>query len=204
MEALDWLHLPNLEVPTGVLGVAEMRDGPGNEVIVVEVQPGTYRPCVGTEPEGEAAGAIASFCAVHESVLGGWRERAGIAALERGGVVGWLSTDIATAGFFDHLLLASLVESDLGAYEEWCREFFGTMSFPHGMNHFGGDGRVPVVYVQSAEEAGHFPVVELLREGEPVGLEVAFASWLVDTVDVSRELVIARVADPPALAFQPT
>lgn len=125
-----------------------------------------------------------------------------MAGVQRGGVVGWLSTDVATAGFFDHLLLAAFVERNPEAWREWCSEFYGTMGFPHALHHFGGDGRVPFACVQSSAGAGHFPVVELLREGEPVGLEVGFASSLVDSVDVSRELVIARVADPPALALQ--
>ena len=124
--------------------------------------------------------------------------------VERGGVVGWLSTDIATAGFFDHLLLAAFVERDPEAYEQWCGDFFDSMNFPHGMHHFGGDGRVPVTYVQSSAGPGHFPVVELLKENAPVGLEVAFSPALVDRVDVVRELVISRVADPPAAAFQPS
>ncbi len=196
MEALDWLHLPNLEVRSGILGVAEIRDGPSGELIVVELEPGSYRPCVGTDPEGRVPGAIASFCAVHESVLGGWRERRGIAAVRRGGVVGWVSTDIATAGFFDHDVLAELAARDAEVFEQWCAGFFASMSYPHGFGHFGGDGRAPVVYVQSSAGAGHYPVVEILGDDGPVGLEVAFSPAIVDSVDVSRDLQVTRVVEP--------
>ena len=202
MEALDWLYLANLEVPSGALGVAEMRDGPAADVILVRLKPGFYRPCVGSDPEGEAPGAIASFRALHESALGGWRGRRGPNDVERGGVLGWVSTDVATAGFFDYELLSTFAGRDADAFEAWRAGFFARMQFPHGFCHYGGDGRVPLVYVQSSEGGGHFPVSELILDGEPVGLEVAFSPAIVDVIDVSRELRTERITNPEPLVLQ--
>lgn len=200
---MDWLYLPNLEVPTGSLAVAEMRDGPGENVILVRLAPGNYRPCVGSERTPDPAGVTALVRILHESVFGGWRDdRRGPEQVEWGGVVGWVTTNVAAVGFFDHDLLVRLAGRDPAGFEAWRRAFFASMQFPHGFAHFGGDGRAPLLYVLSSEGAGHFPVCELLLDGEPVGLEVAFAPFLVDAVDADRSLVVQRVASPQPLVLQ--
>ena len=205
MEAMHWLYLPNLEIPTGSLAVAEMRDGPGDGVTVVRLPAGNYRPCIGSERTGDAAGAMAMVRVLHESVFGGWSgDRKGPEGVEWGGVVGWVTTNVAAAGFFDHELLAGLVERDPEGFDAWRQDFFATMQYPHGFVQFGGDGRARVLYVVREEGGGgHFPVCELLLDGKPVGLELAFAPFLVDAVDVDRDLVIERIASPEPLVHQP-
>lgn len=200
---MHWLYLPNLEVPTGALAVGEVRDGPGDAVTVVRLQPGNYRPCIGSERTGPTAGVTAMVRVLHESVFGGWRrDRMGPEDVEWGGVVGWVTTNLAAVGFFDHELLAGLVARDPDGFEDWRASFFDRIQFPYGFTQFGGDGRAPVLYVVGAGGGGRFPICELLLGGRPVGLELAFAPFLVDAVDVERELVIERIAGPEPLVHQ--
>ncbi|NNF28370.1 MAG: hypothetical protein HKN73_14190 [Gemmatimonadetes bacterium] len=200
---MHWLYLPNLEVPTGSLAVGEMRDGPTEGVTVVRLPPGNYRPCIGSERVGHAAGVIAMVRVLHESVFGGWRgDRRGPEGVEWGGVVAWVTTNVAAVGFFDHELLAGLVERDPAGFDAWSRGLFAAMQFPHGFAQFGGDARARLLYVLSEGGGGRFPVCELLLDGRPVGLEVAFAPLLVDAVDVERDVVTERIAGHEPLVPQ--
>jgi len=200
---MDWLYLPNLEVPNGSLAVGEMRDGPGESVTVVRLPPGNYRPCFGSERTGHCAGVIAMVRVLHESVFGGWRgDRSGPEGVEWGGVVGWVTTNVGAVGFFDHERLVSLVERDPEGFEDWRASFFDSMQFPHGFAQFGGDRRVQLLYVLCEGGGGRFPVCELLLDGRPVGLELAFAPFLVHAVDEERALVTERIAGPEPLVHQ--
>lgn len=200
MGALEWIQLPNLEIGTGVLGVAEMRNGPGEQILVVKLASGSFRPCLGISPLDESEGAISAFRVVHESALGGWRTRRTPEDLKQGGVIGWVSTDVATAGVFDYLLLAEFSSKDPEGFEAWRAGFYAAMDWPHGFDSFGGDHRVPLFYAQGLAGGGHFPVSELLADGEPVGVEVTFAPRLIDGIDVGKALSIERMPDPEPLS----
>ncbi|MGI9627421.1 MAG: hypothetical protein ACR2QM_11345 [Longimicrobiales bacterium] len=194
MGVLEWTQLPNLEVPTGILGVAEVRNGPGSEILVVRLPEGTFRPCLGINPQDETPGAISAVRVIHESALGGWTSRRTPADVERGGVIGWLSTDLATAGIFDYLTMEDLASGDAEGFDAWREDFYASMDWPNGFASFGGDSRVSLFYAQGSAAAGRLLVSELLVEGEAVGVEVAFAPTLMERVDERQDLVIERMA----------
>ena len=186
MDTFDWIQLPNLEIRTGNLGISEVRDGPSAHVLSVDVAPGTYRPCLGlSKSENPSVGAFRLVC---EKALGGWRRRVPATEVGRGGVGGWVSTDLASIGVFDQALFDSLRFGDPTGYAEWAGTFYDAMDWPHGTNAFGGDSRATVFYVRGDNELGPFPVSELILDGEPVGIEVLFDAKEIEAVDESTEL----------------
>lgn len=192
MENFDWIHLPNLEIRTGILGIAEVRDGPSSDPLIVRVAPGTYRPCLGLNRDEEQA--VGAFRLVSEVALGGWRHRVSAADLERGGLAGRIATDLASVCCYDHEQLESLRASQGSDYTGWAESFYDTMDWPYGFSAFGGDTRSNVFYARGREEPGPFPISEVLRDGSPVGIEVIFDGVESAQVREGEELALRWIS----------
>ena len=198
MDGLEWIDLPNIELPTGVIGIAEVRDGPSDDMFVVRLEGGIYRPCLGlTQGRDDEIGALR---VVDERALGGWTVRTEPGDLVRGGVIGWMSTSLAMAGVFDYELLHRMTVEDRDGYGEWKAGFFDGMSRPYGCTAFGGDNRATVFYAHGPIGNGHHAVSEILKGDEPVGVEVAFSPRVVAEIDSTGPLRIERIRKPIPLA----
>ena len=88
----------------------------------------------------------------------------------RGKALGTIDVDHASVAFIDYEPFLAAVKKDFELYEEWTMmelddelaiNFSGEISFC-------GE---KLVYVQSADGDGVFPVFELVENGQPVGLE---------------------------------
>ncbi len=181
MENFDWTHLPNLEIRTGVLGIAEVRDGPSDDAFVVRVKPGTYRPCLGQMKDEEEGLAVVRL--IHERALGGWGDRWTVVAMERGGVAGWISTNLASVCAFDHEVYEDVRTDPTSDFEVWKREFYDKMDPIYGFRSMGEDSRLNIFHARGIENGGHYPISEIFHNGSPVGIEIAFAPRIVDLVD---------------------
>ena len=74
------------------------------------------------------------------------------------------------------------------------------MDWPHGFDSFGGDHRVPLFYAQGSSGGGHYPVCEVLADGDPVGVEIIFSPRRIDAIDAHRTLLSERLPDAAPLS----
>lgn len=158
--------LPFLQMPVKGNGffLTDMRPGPTEDGLKVELAPGNYR----VEVQGFVRGSDRR-CARFRVYLEGSKPKLGQQ-------LGTVATDLATMGFYDPKCFQSLRKQGSEEFFAWGESAFDASKSSHGVLVHDLKRSAILPYVTSGFGDGTYPVYELTQLNRRVGFEVEFIS----------------------------
>lgn len=160
-----WIPFLNFAVKGSGLVLTELRPGPVKDGLRVSLEAGDYYAQVRGFTRG-----VERRCARLRVA------RYGCLPEKRGQVLGNVSTDMATLGFYDPKAFSALLRAGSEEFFEWGERVLDPNAPTCGVLVYDLKKSAILPYVQSGFGDGTFPVFELLNDGQRVGFEVEFIS----------------------------
>jgi len=160
----SWLPFLSMPVNGSSVFLTDMRHGPTDDGLKVELEPGQYR----VEFRGFVRGADRR-CARLRAYREGSKP-------ELGKSIGTVSTDLATLGFYDPKSFQPLKRRGSEQFFEWGESAFDTSKSSHGVLIHNLKKSAILPYVTSGFGDGTYPVFELTQQKRRIGFEVEFIS----------------------------
>ena len=159
-----WLPFLPMPVKGNGLFLTDMRPGPTEDGLKVELEPGNYR----VEVQGFVRESDRR-CARFRVYLEGSKP-------ELGQQLGTVATDLATMGFYDPKCFQSLRKQGSEEFFAWGESAFDASKSSHGVLVHDLKRSAILPYVTSGFGDGTYPVYELTQQNRRVGFEVEFIS----------------------------